>query len=182
MIKRKDIDGELRLIPNSETDYICSNGYVYRYLGNNFYKKINMVQYTPPNDFKFKKRYMRTKVNTTSGTKVFSNERLVANAFVPNPKNLDYLINLDGNPANVRADNLKWVPGYVVNGTGIRVCVFTPKGTKLGTYFSIGRAAAATHVSPATIVNHCNLDPHVRPCRYTFRYLADFEENGFRRK
>ncbi|WP_200895114.1 sigma factor-like helix-turn-helix DNA-binding protein [Clostridium sp. FS41] len=40
--------------------------------------------------------------------KVYSVNRLIAQAFIPNPENKPYVSYLDGNPANNHVDNLSW--------------------------------------------------------------------------
>ena len=47
--------------------------------------------------------------------KTFKLERLVANAFLPNPDNHKYIKFLDGNPMNVNVSNLEWFEGKHLN-------------------------------------------------------------------
>lgn len=56
-----------------------------------------------------KKGYCRVRVTVKREQKSFKVHRLVASAFVPNPKGLPQVNHIDGNKQNNRADNLEWV-------------------------------------------------------------------------
>jgi hypothetical protein len=60
-----------------------------------------------PNNLGYKKVYFR-QLNPTLDAIAHSVHRLVAIAFVPNPKNLPEVRIMDGDKENVRADNLEW--------------------------------------------------------------------------
>lgn len=56
-----------------------------------------------------KKGYLIVNLSKNGKVRGFLVHRLVAEAFVPNPKNLPEVDHLNDNPADCRADNLEWV-------------------------------------------------------------------------
>lgn len=56
-----------------------------------------------------KKGYLIVNLSKNGKVKGFLVHRLVAEAFLPNPKNLPEVDHLNDNPADCRADNLEWV-------------------------------------------------------------------------
>lgn len=53
--------------------------------------------------------YCRVFLSNSNIKKTFSIHRLVAQAFIPNPKNKPQVNHIDSNPSNNRVDNLEWV-------------------------------------------------------------------------
>lgn len=56
-----------------------------------------------------KKGYLRLKVTLDRERRYYKVHRLVANAFLPNPKGLPQVNHIDGDKRNNRVDNLEWV-------------------------------------------------------------------------
>lgn len=54
------------------------------------------------------KGYYRVPIPTNGKSKLYSVHRLVAVAFIPNPKNLPQINHIDGNKSNNRVSNLEW--------------------------------------------------------------------------
>lgn len=52
--------------------------------------------------------HLRVKISFNRVHKAYSVHRLIALAWIPNPKNHSVVNHLDGNPANNRVDNLEW--------------------------------------------------------------------------
>ena len=86
--------------------------------------------------------------------------RLVAEAFIPNPKNLEYINHKDENKNNNRLENLEWcTPKYNVyygENSRIRPVMATNISTgKQTTYPSIMEAARSGGFNQSTISNVC---------------------------
>lgn len=71
---------------------------------------------------KTNKGYKRVTISVNQKSKSFLVHRLVANAFIPNPYNLDLINHKDENPSNNSIDNLEWCDHkYNINyGTGLK--------------------------------------------------------------
>ena len=54
-------------------------------------------------------RYAQVSLQEGDEKRTFNVHRLVAQAFIPNPRNLPQVNHIDGNKRNNRADNLEWV-------------------------------------------------------------------------
>lgn len=57
------------------------------------------------------KGYLRVDLINDKGRKHLKVHRLVATAFIPNPKNKPQINHIDGNPKNNSYTNLEWVTG-----------------------------------------------------------------------
>ena len=123
--------------------------------------------------------------------------RIVAEAFIPNPDELPVVMHLDNNKQNCNVENLKW--GTTQENTqqafndklqinnkswndsqSIHVCSFDLKGNLLNKYGSVGEASREIGVTKTTILNQCNHNVKTKPrCGYYFRYLSEYESKGF---
>ena len=73
-----------------------------RKTNNQYYKGLYLKQY-------IYKGYLRLQLTKHSKSKWFLVHRLVAEAFIPNPKNKPQVNHIDGNKLNNKVDNLEWV-------------------------------------------------------------------------
>ena len=190
LIKREDIQEEMRLIKGSSTDYITPTGKIYKDYGNNmFYPKKNSINKA--------NGYLYCGITYDIGQKQRRVHILVAETYLPNPNNYPVVMHKDNNKANPCVDNLEWGTvskntqdafndGLAKNDKGwddsqsIPVCSFDMKGNFLQAYGSVGEASRAIGVTKTTILNQCNHNVKTKPrCGYYFRYLSEYKSNGF---
>lgn len=101
LIKRSQINEEIRLINGSETNYISSKGNIYKDYGNDlFYPKTNFVNKN--------NGYLYSGITYPEGQKQRRVHILVAETFLPNPNNYTVVMHKDNSKANPEVSNLEW--------------------------------------------------------------------------
>lgn len=190
LISKDNIKEEMRLINGSSTDYVTPTGNIYKDYGNNMFYHKSVF----PNK---NNGYLYCGITYDEGQKQRRVHILVAEAFIPNPNNCPVVMHLDNNKQNCCVENLKW--GTTQENTqqafndglqknnkswddsqSIAVCSFDLNGNILNKYGSIGEASREIGVTKTTILNQCNHNLKTKPrCGYYFRYLSEFESNGF---
>lgn len=190
LIHISKINEQMKLIDGSETDYITPTGKVYKDYGNNFY-------YPKTNFINKATGYVCCGITFPDGNKQRRIHVLLAKAYIPNPNNYPVVMHLDNDKTNYNLNNLKW--GTVSQNTkaafddklqvndkswndnqSIHVCCFDMNKNLLNKYGSIGEASRCIGVTKTTILNQCNHNVKTKPrCGYYFRYLSEYEKNGF---
>ena len=190
LIPKEKITEELRLIVGSETDYITPSGKIYKDYGNNMmYPKANFIN-------KYN-GYLYCGITYPEGQKQRRVHILVAESYLPNPNNYPVVMHIDNNKANPNINNLQWGTvsqntksafdeGLQVNdkswedSQSVHVCVFNMNKELIEKYGSISEASRQLHVTKTAILNQCNHGVKTKPrCGYYFRYLSEYETNGF---
>lgn len=188
LIDKSEIKEELRLIKGSETDYITPSGEIYKDYGNNkFYHKAQWTTWG----------YWYCGITYPEGQKQRRVHILVAEAYVPNPNNYPIVMHKDDDKQNKHYTNLEWGTisqntkdayrkGWANNNSSwedsqsIHVCNFDLQGNLLNKYGSVGEASRELGVTKTTILNQCNHNLKTKPrCGYYFRYLSEYEKEGF---
>lgn len=184
LINRSDIHERIKLIENSETDYISELGFVYKKIGNKFLKKKNILN-------KYN-GYLYTTITTLEGQKQFRLHRLVAKAFVKNPNNLNVVMHLDNDKQNPYYKNLKWGTisentkqafrdGLIKNAKSwedsqsIPVCMIDFCGNIIEKFGSMREAANKLNMTTTSISYNCINKPlKSRKHNYFIRFLNEF--------
>ena len=190
LIKKEEIKEEIKLIKGSKTDYISSKGNIYKDYGDNlFYPKKNFINKN--------NGYLYSSITYPEGQRQRRVHILVAEAFLPNPNKYKIVMHKDNNKANPEVSNLEW--GTVLKNTkdaykdglaendkswndsqSIHICSFNLQGELLKKYGSVGEASRELGITKTTILNQCNHNVKTKPrCGYWFRYLTEYETNGF---
>lgn len=190
LISKEKIQEELRLIKDSETDYITPSGKIYKDYGNGMmYPKANFINKN--------NGYLYCGITYPDGQRQRRVHVLVAEVYLPNPNNFPIVMHKDNNKANPNVENLQWGTvsqntkssfddGLQVNdkswndSQSVHVCAFDLSQNLLNKYGSISEASRQLGVTKTTILNQCNHGVKTKPrCGYYFRYLSEYEANGF---
>lgn len=190
LILRNSITEELRLIKNSETDYVTPSGKIYKDYGNNMmYPKTNFINKN--------NGYLYCSITYPEGQRQRRVHILVAEAYIPNPNNYSVVMHIDNNKANPNVNNLQWGTvsqntqaafddGLQVNdkswedSQSVHVCAFDLQQNLINKYGSVSEASRQLRITKTTILNQCNHGVKTKPrCGYYFRYLSEYEAKGF---
>ena len=191
LIDRNSITEEMKLIEESNTDYITPTGKIYKDYGNNkFYpKKSSINKYNG---------YLYCGITTKDG----SNKQrrvhiLVAKAFLPNPNNYPFVCHKDDNKANPELSNLEWGDaskntkdaynrGLAKNAKGyedsqsMAIYYFDMNKKLLGDYGSVSEASKNLGITKTGILYQCKHNIKTTPrCGYYFRFKKEYDELGF---
>lgn len=143
---------------NIETDYSVSDIGEVRKDTNNYIMKQQVQQ-----------GYCHVTLQINKKAKRFRVHRLVAEAFIPNPKNYPFVNHLDGNRANNIVSNLEWVTSAGNTQHAVRtglmqptrekaVVQFSLSGNKIAEYKSLSEAARLTGSLNGKICQCCKLE------------------------
>ena len=192
LITRNSIKEELKLIEESNVDYITPSGKVYCDYGNGMM--------LPKTNFLIK-GYLYVSIKSKNGKQVQRRVHiLVAKAFIPNPNNYPIVMHKDDNKANPNVDNLQW--GTVSQNTksafehhliknakgsedsqSFPVIQLDLEQNKINTYGSVSIAAKATGITKSGILYQCKhkvKNKLTKPkCGYYFRFLDEYVNSGF---
>ncbi len=104
----------LKEIPNFIGYYASEDGKIYSTLAKGCRDRHDLSKRVEPKELKYRKtktgycRVCMRRESTGDRGDVYVH-RIVAELFIPNPKNLSDVNHIDCNPSNNRADNLEWV-------------------------------------------------------------------------
>ena len=190
LISRNNIKEEIRLIKNSETDYISPSGKIYKDYGNNmFYPKTNFINKN--------NGYLYASITYPEGQKQRRVHILVAEVYLPNPNNYPIVLHKNNDKSNPSVNNLEWNTistntknAYKDNlakndkswedSQSVHVCSFDLNGNLLQKYGSVGEASRELKITKTTILNQCNHKIKTKPrCGYWFRYMTEYDSKGF---
>jgi HNH endonuclease len=111
--------------------------------------------------------------------------RLVAEAFIPNPNNYNFIKHKDENRLNNNVENLEWcisAQNYIYTqkpkSQKMRkrsVVQFSPSGVKIAEYDSITCASKSVNISPALICNVCTGKRNKRAGGFRWAYKENAE-------
>ena len=144
-----------------------------------YYRKKTGKLLKPTEQYEKQSGYTYLRVGLSMGQKQyvqFTLANLIAQHFVPNPNGYHFVVHIDGNRKNNRADNLRWekydrkgVEASTAAQSKPVKCIET--GT---TYASIREAARQTGFSKSSIQFNVNKKPGYGSCHgYHFEYVKD---------
>ena len=191
LIDKDDIKEELRLIHGTDIEYITPSVNVYTYYGDNkFYHKKTFVNNH--------NGYLYVGLKKSDG-KMIQNRvhRLVAEAFVPNPNNLNVVMHIDNDKSNPNASNLKW--GTASENTknafddglanndkvfddsqSMPVVQFDLNHNYIDNYGSASIASKMVGITKSAILYQCYHKMKSTPRKgYYYRSLDEYKEKGF---
>lgn len=128
-----------------------------------------------------KNGYIRVSLWRHGKGKHFLVHRLVANAFIPNPDNLEMVNHKDGNKLNNDVSNLEWCDAshnmrhaYInklINPKTTKVIQYTKDNKKIREWNSISEASEYLGINHANIVTVCSQKTNRKLCGgYKWRY------------
>lgn len=190
IIDRKEIKEELRLIKGTDVEYITPTGNIYTDYGNDkfFHKSI----------FENKNNgYLYINLKSSEGKMISRRvHKLLAEAYLPNPDNLPIVMHKDNNKLNISLDNLKWGTiqentqqavddKLLVNKRGYSdsqskpVVILDLNKNELTKCGSISLASIESGVTKSGIIYQCEHKVKSKPRKFYFRYLDEYNNNGF---
>lgn len=181
LIKKEEIQEEIKLIEGSNTDWITPSGQVYKDYGNNlFFPKKNFVNKH--------NGYLYCGITMVDGQKQRRIHTLVAKAFIPNPNNYPCVCHKDNNKENCKAENLLWetisyntkqaykdglaknTKGYEDNQS-MPIFYFDLNKKYLGDFGSVSEASKALGITKTAVLNQCYGKMKTKPrCGYYFKF------------
>lgn len=167
LINFEDIQEKIKLIEESNIDYISENGNIYTYKEkyNKYYKRKIVLNK--------KHKYCQIDLTLKNGKrKTFRIHRLVAKAFIDNPKNLVIVGHKNNIKSDNRKENLYWTTvsentkkayddKLAKNAKGfsdsqsIAIDVYDKNGIFLKTFGSIGECAKELNITKQAICYQC---------------------------
>jgi len=185
LVDKSEINEELRLISESDRDYITPSGKVYADYGDNkFYPKIPHINHH--------NGYVYINIHKPNGGCASRRlHRLLAIAYIPNPDNLPYVMHIDNDKTNYDLSNLKWGTesentqqavddGLMVNDKGFEDSQSIPINmydlfttALIKSYGSVSQASKELHIEKSSIFNSCNNKYEEVRKPYYFRYASD---------
>lgn len=191
LIHKDKINEELKLINNSNTDYVTPSGKIYCDYGNNmFYPKKTFINKS--------NGYLYVNINQKDGKQKQKRvHKLVAIAFIPNPNNYPIVMHIDDDKSNPNINNLKWGTisentkdaydkGLIKNSKGFEnsqsmpVCQFDMNKNLIKIFGSASIAEKETGITKTGILNQCKYKTKTKPrCGYYFRFLNEYKKNNF---
>lgn len=183
LIEFSNIKEKIKLIEESNIDYISENGNVYTYKPryNKYYKRV--VVQNP------KHHYNQIDITLKNGRrKTMRVHRLVAKAFIPNPDNYDIVGHKDNIKTHNWVENLYWTDvsentqkafddGLIINAKGfednqsIPIDVYDLNEKFLYTVGSIGECAKMHNVTKQAICYQCKGKLRRKPRKgYIYKY------------
>ena len=166
LIKKNDITEEMRLVEESNVDYITPSGNVYCDYGNSLMLKKSIF-------INKSNGYLYVSIHSKDGKQIQRRVHiLVAKAFIPNPNNYSVVMHIDNNKANPNMSNLKWGTvsqntldayrdGLVINAKGFEdsqslpVVQFNLNKEKINIFGSASIAENITGVTKTGILCQC---------------------------
>lgn len=186
LIKRINIDNEIKLIEGSKTDYIDNLGNIYKeVLPNQFYLKKNYI-----NSYN---GYTYCGISYPKGNKQCRVHVLVAKAFIPNPNNYKIVGHLHNNKSCTDYRELYWTTvsentkrayddKMVNNDKGfkdsqsIAIDVYSLPDMKfIETLGSVSITHSKYNVSKSTILRHCKNEVKDYRGNFTFRFNSSLK-------
>lgn len=189
LISTNSILNPLIKIDESDGYYISSDGKVYRrYSDTELYPLLGYTSKT--------NGYNYATIQVNGKHKSFRVNRLVANAFMPNPNNLPIVGHQNNIKTDNRVANLYWTTsqentqkavddGLLVNDKGyddsqsIQVVCLDKNGNFIKEYGSISIAHKELGVSKSTIKRQIEHQHNSMRCGYYFRSKEEYDKYGF---
>ncbi len=132
-----------------------------------------------------KGKYLSVRLLSNGVEQDYSVHRLVALAFIPNPRNLPFVNHINGIRDDNRVENLEWCDASYniwhsynilgnTNGTNIAVVQYTKEGEYVREYGSINEAYRITDIDSGTIAEVCRKDTSRKTAGgFIWRYKGD---------
>lgn len=180
-LKKEDIEEEMVLIDGSITDYITPSGKVYKL----YYNGLYMEKKSQANSHN---GYVYIGITMSNGkNKSHRVHRLVAKAFIPNPKNYEIVGHKNNIKHDNRVENLYWTTtqentqkafddGLAKNAKGYddsqsHPIIAISKDGNEACFGSAGECSKCLGVSVSTIMRQCKGKTKTKPrCGYTFKF------------